>query len=151
MSEASGHNYGAGYGKPPVATRFSKGRSGNPKGRPRGLRNIATILEEVTRETVRVTENGKVRTMTKLEAITRQLTTKALSGDLKAIKDVLALRQVCEAVTDQTSPGGPDMEKSQAIMRSLVERIRAIQGADNGSMAPAVMQNGEDTQWPVTS
>ncbi len=37
------------------------------------------------------------------------------------------------------------MEKSQAIMRSLVERIRAIQGADNGSVAPAVMQNGEDT------
>ncbi len=86
MSEASRHNYGAGYGKPPVATRFSKGRSGNPKGRPRGSRNIATILEEVTREMVRVTENGKVRTMTKLEAIMRQLTTKALSGDLKAIK-----------------------------------------------------------------
>ena len=29
-------NLDVGYGKPPATTRYRKGRSGNPKGRPRG-------------------------------------------------------------------------------------------------------------------
>jgi hypothetical protein len=31
-------NYGVGYGKPPKASQFSPGQSGNPKGRPKGAR-----------------------------------------------------------------------------------------------------------------
>ena len=108
---------------------------------------MASILDAVTKEMVRVTENGKVRTISKLEAIMRQLTSKALSGDLKAIKDVLALRQVCEAVTEEALPENPDTEKNQAIMRRLIQRIRNTESAESGSVEPAVQtQKEEDTK-----
>ena len=37
-------DYVVGYGKPPLHTRFQKGRSGNPNGRPRGKKNMSTLL-----------------------------------------------------------------------------------------------------------
>ena len=35
MSGNSNEAYEIGYGKPPKATRFQKGKSGNPSGRPK--------------------------------------------------------------------------------------------------------------------
>jgi hypothetical protein len=51
-------DYEVGYGKPPRHTRFAKGQSGNPRGRPRGAKNFNTLLEEALDEPVTVTENG---------------------------------------------------------------------------------------------
>ena len=133
-----------GYAKPPKSSQFAKGRSGNPRGRPKGSRNIASILDDVTMEKVRVTESGRIRTISKLEAIMRQLTAKALSGDLKAIKDVVALKQVFESVPDQPTREGPDMEKNQAIMRRLVERIRSAQSDESDSAGPAAQTQNEE-------
>ena len=40
-------NYKVGYGKPPKKTRFKKGTSGNPGGRPKGSRSFESIYEEL--------------------------------------------------------------------------------------------------------
>ena len=50
-----GSDHDAGYGKPPRHSRFKKGQSGNPKGRPRGSRNFSTDVKATLEEPIRVT------------------------------------------------------------------------------------------------
>ncbi len=69
--------YEVGFGKPPRRTQFAKGKSGNPRGRPKGALNVATILERTLEEEVIITLNGRRRTVTKLQAAIIQLTDKA--------------------------------------------------------------------------
>ena len=84
-------DYEVGYGKPPVHTRFQKGQSGNPKGRPRGRKNLSSLLNEVLNGWVIVVENGRRKRITKREAIITQLVNKSAAADLKATQIVLAL------------------------------------------------------------
>ena len=58
MPRENQRDYEVGYSKPPRHTRFVKGQSGNPRGRPPGAKNFATLLSEALNETVIVTENG---------------------------------------------------------------------------------------------
>jgi Family of unknown function (DUF5681) len=80
-----------GYRNPPQRTQFKKGHSGNPKGRPKGKRNLATVLEKTLHEKVVINENGRRKTITKLEAAVKQLVNKAASGDLRALHQLAAL------------------------------------------------------------
>ena len=82
-------NYEVGYGKPPCHTRFVKGQSGNPRGRPPGAKNLRTLLGEALNETVIVTENGGRRKVTKRQAIITQLVNRSATADLRAIKILL--------------------------------------------------------------
>jgi hypothetical protein len=82
--------YEVGYGKPPVATRFKEGRSGNPNGRPPKKfaqeLNPGKILQLVDNEEIVVKINGKRKSMPKAEIYFRQLFTKAIKGDLTAAR-----------------------------------------------------------------
>jgi hypothetical protein len=69
--------YEVGYSKPPASGRFAKGQSGNPKGRPKGSKNLATIVLRESRQTVRVNGPRGARSVTKLEATVMQLVNKA--------------------------------------------------------------------------
>jgi hypothetical protein len=62
-------DYPVGYGKPPHHTRFVKGQSGNPRGRPPGAKNMKTLLTRALNELVVVTDNGGRRKVSKREAI----------------------------------------------------------------------------------
>ena len=66
-------DYAVGYGKPPRHTRFTQGQSGNPRGRARGAKNLKTLLIETLNELVVVAENGGRRTISKGQAIIKQL------------------------------------------------------------------------------
>jgi hypothetical protein len=72
-----------GYAKPPKHTRFTKGCSGNPKGRPAGSKNLATMMIEELTQTVAVVENGKRTKIPKIRAAVRQALNRAPSAFLK--------------------------------------------------------------------
>lgn len=57
-------DYNVGYKNPPKDTQFKKGMSGNPKGRPKGTKNIRTVLNDTLNEKIQITQNGKTSTAT---------------------------------------------------------------------------------------
>ncbi|CEG06953.1 hypothetical protein BN961_00334 [Afipia felis] len=73
-----------GYGKPPRAHQFKPGQSGNPKGRKKGVKNEATIMHELLQHKVTLTERGKARQVTLLEAILRKLVEDCLKGNIRS-------------------------------------------------------------------
>ena len=78
-----GQPYQVGYGKPPKHTRFQKGRSGNPFGRPRAPKSFRTLTQRMLDEEVSLTENGQQRVLSRLEVIFTQIVNKAAMGDQK--------------------------------------------------------------------
>ena len=67
-----------GYRRPPPKSRFTKGQSGNPKGRPKGSNNFLKVLEKELSQPIVVTENGKKKKVTRLQALVMRLVTGAL-------------------------------------------------------------------------
>lgn len=86
----------AGYGRPPRATRFRKGQSGNPKGRPRGRRNEIPY-DSVLGQMVTIREDGRERRVTAAEAFLLQLTQKGLAGDSAAARASLEMIEAARA------------------------------------------------------
>ncbi len=82
----SDDDYEVGYGRPPKHGQFRKGQSGNPKGRKKGARGLKTDLKAELGERLAITENGKTKKLTKQQAMIKQLTAKALGGDMRAVR-----------------------------------------------------------------
>jgi hypothetical protein len=80
-----------GYGRPPKATRFAPGVSGNPRGRPKGSRSVGAIIQAIFRQRVPITESGRTRRMPAVEVMLRRLRNDAMRGDAKAMRLFLSL------------------------------------------------------------
>lgn len=129
------NGYPVGYAKPPVYTRFKKGQSGNPAGRPRGTLNLATVITKALRERVVINENGERKVVTKLEAAVKQLVNKAASGDLPAFRQLAGLVQMAEQWSGQAAaPSAVLSEVDQKVMLSIVERY--VQAPKDGGNEP---------------
>lgn len=87
----SSSEYDVGYGKPPVHTRFKRGMSGNPKGKPRGRKSHKETVRAIFDEKIFVqTPNGRKK-ITKLEALVHTNLNRALKGDLRASDQIFKI------------------------------------------------------------
>jgi hypothetical protein len=113
-----------GYGHPPVNMRFKKGQSGNPRGRPKGGRSLATILNRALRERVVINEGGRRKTVTKLEAAVKQVTNKAASGDPVAGRQLFTLIQIIEQQPQETSMAINSLDDNdQKVVMGMLKRL----------------------------
>ncbi len=78
--------YEVGYKKPPKNTRFKKGMSGNPKGRPKRTPSAKQSFHEVFAKKILATVDGKKQYINGMEALFLQLRAKTNAGDLQAIR-----------------------------------------------------------------
>ena len=125
-------DYEVGYRKPPRHTRFNKGQSGNPKGRPGGAKNLSTLLSEALNEPVIVAENGGRRTISKRQAIIKQLVNQSAKGDWRATKLLLDIQldieHRSEPQTAESSFGSAD----DKVIEQLKARLkRSTSGSDD--------------------
>lgn len=82
-------DYDVGYRKPPLHSRFQKGKSGNPSGKRARDPTINELIRAELDETIQITENGKTKRVTKRQAIVKKLIQKAMQGDPRAQKQVM--------------------------------------------------------------
>jgi hypothetical protein len=114
-----------GRGNPPKHTQFRKGTSGNPKGRPKGSKNLTTYLMEAARDQVTATVGGRTRKISKIQATAMQLATKAASGDQGAIGKFLDWMDEIETRAAAGKPSqfplsAPDIE----VLRATYDRMK---------------------------
>ena len=121
-------DYSVGYGKPPLHTRFQKGKSGNPKGRPRGKKNMSTLLSTALNASIVVVANGRRKRITKREAIVTQLVNKSAAADLKATQIVLAMLRDLESQADGSADPVVFTEADHEIIRRIHARLRNENG-----------------------
>src|SRR5260370_13873183 len=95
---SSSRDGAVGYGKPPSRTRFRKGVSGNPGGRPRGMtagRATALAIKEAYR-LVTVREGDQVLTMPAVQAVLRSQVALAAKGNGPAQRALIEVIQTIE-------------------------------------------------------
>jgi Family of unknown function (DUF5681) len=103
--EDDAEDNGVGYGRPPRSTRFTKGRSGNPAGRPRG-RHREAPYEAVLGRIVTIRENGTERRVTAEEAFLLQLLKSGVEGNSVAMR--VSLDAIEEAAKQKSLSSAPN-------------------------------------------
>lgn len=127
MSKNGSSSY-VGYMHPPAHTRFKKGKSGNPRGRPRKQHDTITVLERVLCRKVRVT--GQEKRIPIRDALMLKLRELALQGDKRAI----AMQR---RILDEAGVGAPeddDPNQARNEMLNLMDHLGVptdhLKGAD---------------------
>jgi hypothetical protein len=77
-------DYIVGYRKPPLATRFKAGHSGNPKGRPKKSNTFKSIIRDALTRKLVVREGERTRTISKVEGVVLRQIESALKGNDRA-------------------------------------------------------------------
>ncbi|WP_288903034.1 DUF5681 domain-containing protein [uncultured Sneathiella sp.] len=86
-------DYEVGHGRPPKATRWKKGQSGNPKGRPKADKTGPVDISNFLDEPVAMTINGKAKELHPFEAMVWQMIRKSMKGE---ITPLIQLVELCE-------------------------------------------------------
>jgi hypothetical protein len=91
MSHHKEEPYSVGYGKPPKATRFKPGQSGNPRGRPKASPCVADLVRKELKRKRVIVEDGERIALPMIEILVKRLMDLAIKGRLPALKHIFAL------------------------------------------------------------
>lgn len=128
------HDYDVGYGKPPRSTRFKPGHSGNPRGRPPKNKDIQTIIKDTLFSPMTIRENGRARSLPKIEVFMMLIMKEALQGDAAAAARLirllpLAAKAQVEQVAAQHGAGDeatppPHSEVEREMLQHFVAMVK---------------------------
>jgi hypothetical protein len=111
-----------GYGHPPKRSRFKKGRSGNPRGRPKSTSSFKDDLAAELQEKLALTENGKERKITKQRAFIKTLTAAAIKKDIRAVNALLACMRHFGVGVEESAAERVDLEDLDLLETYLVQQ-----------------------------
>jgi hypothetical protein len=126
-------NYEVGYKKPPKSGQFPKGTSGNPKGRPKGSKNLASIVLQESRKKVQMKGPGGPRKVTKLQATVIQMVNQSAQGESRARREYIPLVERAEEAINAESAPLAVQELDQRVMESLRRRMQKMKTEAAGS------------------
>jgi hypothetical protein len=138
MMADSDDDDGVGYQRPPKASQFRKGHSGNPRGRPKGATSFKTDLAAELRETLVLTENGREKRITKQRALIKTLTAAAIKKDIRAVSALLACMRIFGVGAEESAPPetaqSADLDFLEAYLAGQRQRqTRTGETTDKGS------------------
>lgn len=125
-------DYEVGYGKPPAATRFKPGQSGNRSGRPKGSKSFQAHVQTALNRRVKVTTGDKQRTMSKRAVIAEQVVNRAAGGDHKVIPLVAKFDHEQATAASSTNPHVDlwDTEEDRLLLARAKQRMRADESVE---------------------
>lgn len=124
--DPEGPGYEVGYGRPPKATRFKPGKSGNPRGRPKGAKSIPALLEGELNRKIRVREGNRERMLTKRELLVRRLVANGVQKGGRDGELLLKLLASHAADADPASLPQPLDAQDEAILKRFMETLSVV-------------------------
>lgn len=110
------------FTRPPRNSRFKPGRSGNPKGRPKGTRNLKTDLDNLLRKRVQIREDGEQRYVSRQELMLLRLFERAAKGDARAATQILGMVMKLEPKEPHKEERTPLTESDHEIVADFLRR-----------------------------
>jgi len=111
-----------GFTRPPRHSQFKPGQSGNPKGRPKGTRNLKTDLTRLMRKRVQIREDGHQRDVSRQELVLLRLFERAAKGDVKAANSLINMVMKLNPQTEQLSAVSQVSETDKQIIDDFLRR-----------------------------
>ena len=131
-----------GYKKPPQHSRFQPGRSGNPRGKQKGVRNLGSDVKRTLEVPVRLNEQGRTRRVSTQHAVLLRLREKALNGDARSIVQILELAKIFNNSTAVESVGDVALAaEDQAILDAYAEEVRSRPPSGAVTVRPGVAED----------
>ena len=117
-----------GFGRPPKRTRFRKGTSGNPRGRPKKVLDFKADLAAALQQTVVLLENGKERHVSSQRALAMTLVAAAINKDIRAVSALLACMRHLNVGAEE--PAAENVDSGDLdILQNYLDRERQRQAS----------------------
>lgn len=118
-----------GYKNPPKHTRFKKGQSGNPRGRPKGHLNLKTDLTNELTQRVKLSQDGRQVRLTKQQALVKSLVARAIKGDARATNVLFPLILKVLAIEPVQETGeAPLSQSDEQILQDFIDSLAKSKG-----------------------